>query len=544
VSSSRPGGGSYRRSKLLAMFALLGVLATFLPGSASAVDGSEVHAGEVRRLYLAYFDREPDAGGAAYWLAKRQAGLTLPAISSYFSHSPEFVARYGTLTDEEFVALVYRSVMRREPDSAGLAYWRQRMAEGMSRGSLMAHFSESAEFRQATGSLSVETPNRGRPASPDTSSGGAVGGGGGGGGSAPPTTTTTAPATTTTAPATTTTIAPTTTTTAPAPAPSTPTSGQIADIPSNFAVNDWLMNAWGPPDPGYPAFRTFCQFSHLAYADPIVAPGNDRFAHLHMFFGNTQANHTSTYQTLRTSGGGTCDGGPLNRTAYWMPAVFDGQDRVVVPNYFLIYYKAENAHAHGAGLAVQAPPNGLRMIAGARMDGASVDRSAQTPSGAGLTWGWSGCGSSQGRIGDCAPGQQLSAWVRFPYCWDGKNLDSPDHRSHLAYGTNNTWGPCPSSHPVHLAEITEFAYFESPTGTAQWYLSSDRMNPSSPAPNGSTFHADWFGAWDNPIQQRWLVNCLHGNNSTSNGNLCDGKQLAQLPKYSGPMRLTGWRPSP
>lgn len=23
--------------------------------------------------------------------------------------------------------------------------------------------------------------------------------------------------------------------------------------------------------------------------------------------------------------------------------------------------------------------------------------------------------------------------VRFPTCWDGKNLDSPDHMSHVAY---------------------------------------------------------------------------------------------------------------
>lgn len=39
----------------------------------------------------------------------------------------------------------------------------------------------------------------------------------------------------------------------------------------------------------------------------------------------------------------------------------------------------------------------------------------------------------------------------FPTCWDGVNLDSPDHRSHVAYpesGTLESGGRCPSTHPV------------------------------------------------------------------------------------------------
>jgi len=44
----------------------------------------------------------------------------------------------------------------------------------------------------------------------------------------------------------------------------------------------------------------------------------------------------------------------------------------------------------------------------------------------------------------------------FPTCWDGKNLDSPDHQSHVAYGQGSGatgGGACPSSHPVKLPQI-------------------------------------------------------------------------------------------
>jgi hypothetical protein len=34
---------------------------------------------------------------------------------------------------------------------------------------------------------------------------------------------------------------------------------------------------------------------------------------------------------------------------------------------------------------------------------------------------------------NCQPGDELWARIAFPQCWDGVNLDSPDHKSHMAY---------------------------------------------------------------------------------------------------------------
>ncbi len=299
-----------------------------------------------------------------------------------------------------------------------------------------------------------------------------------------------------------------------------------AVVPNDVEESEWLIRAWEQHlSSGYPAFRMFCSFSHLAHHDPIVDPGNEHFMHLHMFFGNTAVDQDSTYQSLRATGDSTCDGGRLNRTAYWMPAVFDGADDVVVPSGFELYYKAENADDPRG---IIAKPNGLRMIAGA--PDTRVFR-------------WTCGGISSTTIPDCPTGSRLTVSVRFPYCWDGRNLDSRDHRSHMAYGTNNTWGPCPASHPVHLPELTEFAHFDDVADTSNWHLSSDRMDPARPEPNGSTMHADWFGAWDDRTQERWVDNCLKGLRNASNGNLCDGTQLRPHDPFRGPARIGGFSPT-
>ncbi|KAK4184206.1 hypothetical protein QBC35DRAFT_362559, partial [Podospora australis] len=51
--------------------------------------------------------------------------------------------------------------------------------------------------------------------------------------------------------------------------------------------------------------------------------------------------------------------------------------------------------------------------------------------------------------------------ILYPTCWDGKNLDSPDHKSHVAYPITGphtftalgTGGKCPDSHPVRIPQL-------------------------------------------------------------------------------------------
>ena len=101
----------------------------------------------VARLYFAYFLRIPDHDGLNFWIGRHRAGTTLLAISDAFATSPEFVARYGSLDNAQFVQLVYQNVLARQPDANGLAFWIGQMNAGMTRGQLMLQFSEAVEYR-------------------------------------------------------------------------------------------------------------------------------------------------------------------------------------------------------------------------------------------------------------------------------------------------------------------------------------------------------------------------------------------------------------
>jgi hypothetical protein len=107
----------------------------------------------VARLYRAFFQRPPDAGGLASWLAAYRAGdLCLPDIAEFFAGSAEFRAAYGDLDVPQFVRRVYLNVLGREPDPDGYTYWAGELAHGgLTRGELMTGFSESPEFRALTG---------------------------------------------------------------------------------------------------------------------------------------------------------------------------------------------------------------------------------------------------------------------------------------------------------------------------------------------------------------------------------------------------------
>lgn len=106
--------------------------------------------GTVYRLYRAYFLREPDASGFAYWVGRYRAGQSLISIADGFSKSSEFRGTYGSVADRSFVDLVYRNVLGRTPDATGHAYWLLQLVSGMTRGAVMINFSDSAEFRART----------------------------------------------------------------------------------------------------------------------------------------------------------------------------------------------------------------------------------------------------------------------------------------------------------------------------------------------------------------------------------------------------------
>lgn len=109
--------------------------------------GYESTQAPISRLYRAYFLRNPDLAGHQFWVGRNQEGQDLRSISQFFATSPEFEQRYGSVSDAEFVRLVYQNVMSRVPDDEGRSFWISALSDGLSRGEMMTLFSDTPEFR-------------------------------------------------------------------------------------------------------------------------------------------------------------------------------------------------------------------------------------------------------------------------------------------------------------------------------------------------------------------------------------------------------------
>ncbi len=137
-------------------YALLALGAAPAPTTVLVGDLAEPQlADQMTRIYQAFLLRAPDAGGLDFWMRRRADGWSLAQIADNFEQSDEFVARYGQLTDAEFVDLVYANVLDRSPDAGGRAHWIGQLEAGMSRGTLMVGFSESAENVGTTGTTAA-----------------------------------------------------------------------------------------------------------------------------------------------------------------------------------------------------------------------------------------------------------------------------------------------------------------------------------------------------------------------------------------------------
>jgi hypothetical protein len=123
----------------------------------SFFDSQEFQNGvpSIARLYLGYFKRIPDHAGLLGWVGAYRGGQALNEISAAFSSSAEFQQTYGALNNTQFVTLVYRNVLDRAPDAAGLNGWVDQLNAGATRGQIMIGFTESQEFKNRTNS-SVE----------------------------------------------------------------------------------------------------------------------------------------------------------------------------------------------------------------------------------------------------------------------------------------------------------------------------------------------------------------------------------------------------
>lgn len=125
------------------------------PGSEAALAGDQTPGQQINRLYGAVFDREPDAGGFAFWVNELTSGArNLQQVAdAMVGISPEFTDTYGDLNNRDFVNRLYQNVQGRPGETSGVDFWTSEIdSNNRSRGGVVLGFSESPEYREATGS--------------------------------------------------------------------------------------------------------------------------------------------------------------------------------------------------------------------------------------------------------------------------------------------------------------------------------------------------------------------------------------------------------
>ena len=109
--------------------------------------------------------------------------------------------------------------------------------------------------------------------------------------------------------------------------------------------------------------------------------------------------------------------------------------------------------------------------------------------------------------------------VYFPSCWDGKNLDSANHQSHMAYPSSYNGGKCPDTHPNPMISI--FFEFIFDTAKFEWYGDTQPFVYAMGDTTGYGLHGDFLNGWDVDVLQHGI------DTKTTNDAGCAGDVTCQ-----------------
>jgi len=141
-------GGSYATAAAQSQFVFSGPERTDRPVSDSIV-----------RIYCGLLDREPSSFELEYWAGRYWNGLPLVTIAEAFTHSREFVSRFGDVSDSAMVSLLYTEVLGRQPGAGAVEAIATKIESGeIHRGHAVVQVTESGEYVRRTGTVAPEKP--------------------------------------------------------------------------------------------------------------------------------------------------------------------------------------------------------------------------------------------------------------------------------------------------------------------------------------------------------------------------------------------------
>nr|WSW42590.1 DUF1996 domain-containing protein [Streptomyces sp. NBC_01001] len=219
------------------------------------------------------------------------------------------------------------------------------------------------------------------------------------------------------------------------------------------------------------SFAVQCGTNKEGHFNPdnvIVAPGVSNGAHhMHDYVGNKTTDAFSTNNSLAQSGT-TCTNGDQS-TYYWpvlrlrdgkaekdAKAPGGGQDAnvgtILKPKQVTIEFKGSPVSK------VAAMPRFMRIITG--------DAKALTNGNANANASWSCTGFENRQLKDkypvCPKGSDVVRTFNFQSCWDGKNIDSANHRTHVAFADAN--GNCKKGFKA-IPQLVQRIVYSVPPGS-------------------------------------------------------------------------------
>ncbi|KAI0540951.1 hypothetical protein GGR58DRAFT_71138 [Xylaria digitata] len=267
--------------------------------------------------------------------------------------------------------------------------------------------------------------------------------------------------------------------------------------------------------------RFQCSTLTIQRLDPVVQPGANPSAHLHHIVGGNAFNATMTGDVASRATCTTCEMSE-DFSNYWTATLFfkhqnGSYHRVpVIPvnpgnldgytgtqGGLTVYY---TQHDLSRDMLAQNPvktfPPGFRMTVGSPTTTSSPH--------VGLRYQCLSAGGGRGPetpnfpTSPCAGG--IFVTNHFPACWDGKNLDSPDHQSHV-YNTITMDGfiaapACPASHPVRMPQVAYETVWDTSKFNSMWPSGAPNPFVWSFEGNAAGTHADYMFGWRGDALQR------------------------------------------